>query len=92
MGGKTLHKYGKKLFISHGVLCACHGFCFCAPLLSANSTIREEMNNDEKTSGKFYTGPGTAELAAYTRQQQLLAETAAAETEAIQALAERLAA
>lgn len=33
----------------------------------------------------------TAELAAYTRQQ-LLAETAAAETEAMQALAEQLAA
>lgn len=34
----------------------------------------------------------TAELAAYTRQQQLLAETAAAETEAMQALTEQLAA
>ena len=33
-----------------------------------------------------------AELAAYPRQQQLLAETAAAETEAMQALAEQLAA
>ena len=33
-----------------------------------------------------------AELAAYTRQQQLLAEAAAAETEAMEALAEPLAA
>ena len=33
-----------------------------------------------------------AELASYTRQQQLLAEAAAAETEAMQALAKRLAA
>lgn len=46
------------------------------------------MNNDEKTSGKFYTGPDRGGY----RQQQLLAETAAAETEAMQALAEQLAA
>lgn len=46
-------------------------------------------------NGAFLTVEGTDISiipAAYTRQQQLLAETAAAETEAMQALAEQLAA
>ena len=45
-----------------------------------------------ESSGTDFTAELTAYRAAYTRQQELLAETAAAETEAMQALAAQLAA
>ena len=45
-----------------------------------------------ESCGTDFTAELAAYRAAYTRQQQLLAETAAAETEAMQALAEQLAA
>ena len=45
-----------------------------------------------ESGGTDFAAELAAYRAAYTRQQQLLAETAAAETEAMQALTEQLAA
>ena len=43
MGGKSLHKYGKKLFISHGVRCMPWLFWYPAPFSKLNHKRRNEQ-------------------------------------------------
>lgn len=57
---------------------------------TSDSTV--SLLEKAESCGTDFTAELAAYRAAYTRQQQLLAETAAAETEAMQALAEQLAA
>lgn len=60
--------------------------------LADTSDATVSLLEKAESCGTDFTAELAAYRAAYTRQQQLLAETAAAETEAMQALAEHLAA
>ena len=60
--------------------------------LADTSDATVSLLEKAESCGTDFTAELAAYRAAYTRQQQLLAETAAAETEAMQALAEQLAA
>ena len=60
--------------------------------LADTSDATVSLLEKAESGGTDFTAELAAYRAAYTRQQQLLAETAAAETEAMQALTEQLAA